>query len=644
MRIAAILFALLLAVACRKAEQKPDYPYQPVPFTQVKIADEFWAPRIEVNRTVTIPAGFQRCEETGRIDNFLIAAGNKQGEFVPPRYNDSDVYKMIEGASYSLAVHPDPALERYLDELIGKIGAAQEPDGYLFTARSIHPNEDIDRIGKTRWSNLIESHELYNAGHLYEAAAAHYQATGKRSLLEVALKNADLVCRTFGAGKLVDVPGHEEIEIGLVKLYRVTGDPKYLATAKFFVDERGDAQGHKLQARPGMPGYSQDHLPVVQQREAVGHAVRAGYFYTAVADIAALTGQQEYVEAIDRIWNNVVSKKTYLTGGVGARRKGEAFGDNYELPNATAYNETCAAIANALWNERLFLLHGDAKYIDTLERVLYNGILSGVSLSGDRFFYPNPLAADGKYKFNQGSGTRQPWFRTSCCPTNIARFMPSIPGYIYATRGRDLYVNLFIGSEARIRLGEDEVRLRQQTQYPWDGAVKITVESEAARPFAINVRIPGWARNQPIPSDLYRFATTLDTPVSLQVNGEAVPVKPAAGYVRLERAWESGDSIELRLPMPVRRVLANEQVKDDAGRVALERGPLVYCVEGIDNGGTVSKVALADTAALETEPRPDLLGGVTVVKGPGLVAIPYYAWSNRGEGDMQVWLPRKPAG
>jgi len=624
---------------CSGPAPEPDSAMEPVPFSSVKVDDAFWSPRIETNRTVTIPADFRKCEQTGRIRNFEVAGKLARGKFQGIRFNDSDVFKVIEGASYSLVQHPDAKLEAYLDDLIAKIAAAQEEDGYLYTTRTIDPEHPAAGAGKTRWSNLISSHELYNAGHMYEAAVAYYRATGKRAFLDVALKNADLICRTFGPGKLHDIPGHEEIEIGLVKLYRVTGEEKYLQLAKFFLNERGHPERRSPGARSEHPEYTQDHLPVLEQREAVGHAVRAMYLYSGMADVALLTGDEAYVEAIDRIWDNVVSKKMYLTGGVGARHGGESFGDNYELPNATAYAETCAAIGNALWNYRLFLLHGDAKYLDVLERILYNGFLSGVSLKGDTFFYVNPLSADGKTKFNQGSATRKPWFNCACCPTNIVRFMPSIPGYVYARRGGDIYVNLFLGGEARIETANNTVQLVQQTRYPWDGRVDITVNPSRQAGFAILVRIPGWARNRPVPSDLYRYATIRDERVSLRVNGKDTPLRLEAGFARIERVWKKGDVIELRLPMPVRRVLANARVADDAGKVALERGPVVYCVEGIDNGGDLSRVKLNNATKLGTAYRPDLLGGIEVIEGGNLLAIPYYAWSNRGPGPMEVWLP-----
>ena len=649
------LFALLTGVI--QSAEGQTQKLTAVPFTDVTIADEFWAPRMETNRTVTIPYDFKKCEETGRVENFDVAAGKMEGKFRGHfGFNDSDVFKVIEGASYSLRLYPDAELEAYMDELIAKIAAAQEQDGYIYTVNTIgeYADEIFCCVSDPRWSDLKSGHELYNAGHMYEAAVAHYQATGKRSFLDVAVKNADLLCRVFGPGKNRGVPGHQEVEIGLVKLYRATGDEKYLKLAKFFLDERSNAEGHKLYGP-----YNQDHKPVVEQSEAVGHAVRADYMYSGMADVAALTGDTGYIKAIDRIWENVVSKKQHLTGGVGARHQGESFGGNYELPNKTAYNETCAAIANAMWNHRLFLLHGDTKYIDVLERVIYNGFLSGISLSGDTFFYPNPLASDGKYKFNQGALTRKAWFDCSCCPTNVVRFMPSLGGYVYAVSGDVLYVNLYIGGSGTARVGKNTVRLKQETRYPWDGRTKITVEPENPAEFAIYVRIPGWAQGKPVPSNLYCYLNKSDKKVALKVNGKSIALDMEKGFARIRRKWKKGDVIELNLPMPIRRVLCNEKVKDNIGRVALERGPIVYCAEGVDNDGQALNIVLSDDVELKAEYRKDILGGVTVISGRAcglypsadgkviarkhqdFVAIPYYAWSHRGAGEMAVWLPRK---
>jgi len=630
-----------------RAQPGPDYPVRPVPFTAVRVEDPFWSPRLETNRHVTIPYAFRRCEETGRIDNFAKAARLMPGPFRGIRYDDSDVFKVIEGAAYALALEPDPELDRYLDELIAKIAGAQEEDGYLYTARTIDPENLPPLCGPTRWSYLAQSHELYNLGHLYEAAVAHHLATGKRTLLDVALKSAALVTREFGPHARHDVPGHQEIEIGLCKLYRLTGHEGYLRLAHFFLDQRGRPEGHPLYGE-----YSQDHRPVTEQDRPVGHAVRAAYMYCGMADVAALTGDPAFARAIDRIWDNMVGRRMYITGGIGARHGGEAFGDDYELPNASAYAETCAAIANALWNHRMFLWHGDGKYIDVLERVLYNGFLAGVALEGDRFFYVNPLAA-------YGNARRQPWFDCACCPTNVARFMPSIPGYVYAVRDDSVYINLFVSSVARVSVAGQTVTFRQQTKYPWDGLVRITVEPETPADFCVRVRVPGWARGAPVPSDLYRYMDDQCEPVRVTVNGQPWIGELDRGYAPLIRRWQRGDRIELELPLAVRRVAAHSAVQACVGRVALERGPIVYCVEAVDNQGHVHDLVLPADSPLTAEHRPDLLGGVTVLRGPAqvvrqdengtrrmteceLVAVPYYAWGHRAPGAMAVWLAARP--
>jgi DUF1680 family protein len=656
--VALTFFGVLPASKAAQADFMPgksagparDYPIKPVPFTAVHLNDVFWAPRIEINRTVTIPFAFEQCEKSGRMNNFERAAAVLRGEEVknkkPPGYpfDDTDPYKVLEGASYALAVKSDPQMKAYLDELIAKIGAAQEPDGYLYTTRTINPEHPHQWAGKKRWEKDPDlSHELYNAGHLFEAAAAHYQATGQRNLLDIAIKEANLLCDTFGPDKLHIWPGHQIVEMGLVKLYRVTGDQRYLDLAKFFLDIRG----------PGGSDYSQAHIKPVDQTEAVGHAVRAAYMYSGMADVAALTGDQRYLHAIDAIWENVAGKKLYITGGIGARGAGEAFGRNYELPNLSAYCETCAAIANVYWNQRLFLLHGEAKYIDVMERTLYNGLLSGVSLDGKGFFYPNPLESDGSHQ-------RSPWFGCACCPGNMTRFLASVPGYVYAQKENTLYVNLFAGGAAEVKMDDGRtIKMIQETRYPWDGAVKITVEPDKEGEFTINVRIPGWARGQAVPSDLYKFLHEVKETPTLKVNGENVPIELNKGYASLKRSWKKGDVIQLNLPMPVRRVVANDKVAEDVGKVALQRGPLVYCIEWPDvKDGKVVNLLLPDDAPISAEFRADLLGGVEVLKGEALslrwteghknvakekvafTAIPYYAWANRGRGEMAIWLAR----
>ena len=619
-----------------------DYPISPVAFTAVTFDDGFWLPRLTTNREVTIPYDFRKCEETGRIDNFAKAAGLLEGPHEGIYFNDSDVFKVVEGAACSLSLHADPELDAYLDDLIAKIAGAQEEDGYLYTARTIDPTRmDPEREGPTRWSNLLVSHELYNVGHLYEAAVAHHQATGKRSLLEVAIRNAELIDSVFGPGRMRDVPGHEEIEIGLVKLYRATGERRYLDLAKFFLDQRGQPDRGNLQSNYDNPGYTQDHLPVTEQREAVGHAVRAGYLYSGMADVAALTGDRAYIAALDALWTSVVARRMYLTGGIGSRHHGEAFGEDYELPNTEAYAETCAALANVLWNHRMFLLHGDAKYLDVLERTLYNGFLSGVSLQGETFFYANPLASDGEWPFNVRTGAvRYPWFECSCCPTNVVRLLPSLPGYAYAHRDGDLFVNLYVAGTATVPSAAGDVTLVQETCYPWSGAVKLTLEPASESTFALRLRVPGWARNEPVPSDLYRHLDACDEAPSLKVNGAPTSLDLDRGFAVVRRHWRAGDVVELHLPMPVRRVVSHEGVARNRGHVAVERGPLVYCAEGVDNGGSALELTLSDDAALSAEHDAGLLGGVTTIGGDGITLIPYYAWSHRGAGEMNVWLKR----
>ncbi len=651
LKISLILSALVTG-SCntvKHKEREAGYAITAVPFTDVTLTDDFWAKRIETNRTVTIPFGFKKCEEEGRIRNFARAGGLLDGRYEGKMpFDDSDVYKIIEGASYSLAVVPDKELDKYVDGIIEKIAAAQEEDGYLCTWKTLNPDTAPAPWVQPgpRWHHLGASHELYNAGHLYEAAYAHYRATGKTNFLNVALKNADLIAETFGPGKKLDVPGHQVIEMGLVKLYRVTQKEKYLKLAKFFLDQRGNAKGHELYG-----SYSQDHQPVVEQDEAVGHAVRAVYMYAAMADIAGIMNDSSYRNAVCKIWENVVSKKLYITGGIGARHERESFGDDYELPNLTAYNETCAAIGNIYWNHRMFLLCGEARYIDVLERVLYNGMISGVSLAGDSFFYPNCLESDGKYKFNMGALVRQPWFDCSCCPSNVTRFIPSVPGYIYARRDDSLYVNLFISSKTNIEVNKTSVEISQQTAYPWDGKVIIKVEPKVSERFAVNIRIPGWASGRPVPSDLYRYADENQEKATLKLNAEPIDINTNKGFAVIERKWSKGDVVELNLPMPIRRVIAHEKIKDDLNKVAIVRGAVVYCAEGIDNNNKVLDMVIDDDAELKAEYRKDLLGGVTVITGNvldetgekrELTAIPYYAWAHRGSGEMAVWLKRKP--
>lgn len=632
------------SLAAQKTDLHSGYPIDPVPFTSVKVTDSFWGQRLKASREVTIPLAFSKCEETGRYENFVKAA-HPSDEYKVEGYSfdDTDVYKTIEGASYSLQTYPDKLLEKYIDSVLVIVAAAQEPDGYLYTARTMNPKHPHDWAGPERWSKVEElSHEFYNLGHMVEGAVAHYQATGKRNFLDIAIKYADCVCQAIGNGpdqkKLV--PGHQIAEMALVRLYLVTGDRKYLDQAKFFLDARGYTSRKDA--------YSQAHKPVLEQDEAVGHAVRATYMYAGMADVAAITGDSSYIKAVDRIWENIVGKKIYITGGIGARHAGEAFGDNYELPNLSAYNETCAAIGNVYVNYRLFLLHGDAKYFDVLERTLYNGLISGVSLDGGSFFYPNPLASTGGY-------SRKPWFGCACCPSNICRFIPSLPGYVYAVKDDQVYVNLFLSNRAELKVNRKKLVLEQETGYPWNGDIRIRV-AQGNLPFTMHLRIPGWVRGAVVPSDLYRYADGQELGYTVTVNGEPVAGELQKGYLLIDRKWKKGDVVEVHFDMKPRVVKANGKVEADRGRVAVERGPLVYCAEWPDNDFNVHNILLNQHPSFQVVERPDLLYGIheittdaqalsydaagkLAVRDVKLTLIPYYAWAHRGEGDMEVWLP-----
>ncbi len=651
-----------------------------MPFTSVKVVPHtFWGQRLDVSRRVTVPLAFSKCEETGRYTNFENAAEHlkdpqkvfeiKPGTF---SFDDTDPYKTIEGASYLLQTYPDMTLpmgadgrialnggavrevllRHYVDSVIDIIAAAQEPDGYLYTARTQNPLKPHHWATLNRWEGEEwQSHELYNLGHMTEAAIAHYQATGSRRFLDIAIRYADCVCREVGRGEgqAHVVPGHQIAEMALAKLYLVTGDRKYLDEAKYFLDDRGRTKTKS--------DYSQSHKPVTEQKEAVGHAVRAGYMYAGMADVAALTGDSTYIRAIDRIWENIVSKKIYITGGIGSTSNGEAFGRNYELPNMTAYCETCAAIGNVYTNYRLFLLHGQSKYYDVLERSLYNGLISGMSLEGNGFFYPNPLESDGQHE-------RQPWFGCACCPSNLSRFIPSLPGYVYAVKEKrgevsgesGVYVNLYLSNSATLKVGGKEVALTQQTNYPWDGDVRLTVDKNKAGLFALKLRIPGWVQNRVLPSDLYQYADQEQPGYSITVNGEQVSVTPSAdGYATIVRKWKKGDCVALHLDMKPRLVKAHRSVEADRGRLAVERGPLVYCTEHPDNAFNIFSAfispdphfALGRTTIAGTEVQTIMADGQLVQTDPAthrlkvndvrMTLIPYYAWAHRGKGRMRVW-------
>ncbi len=637
--VALVCFSILLLNSCDSASEEvaDDYPFTPVDFTRVKLQDGFWKDWVKIASDATIPFAFNKCKETGRIDNFIFAGGIKEGKFQGRfGFNDSDLYKIMEGAAYSLMLEDNPAMDAYLDSLIYYISEAQEEDGYLYTSWSLQANEYNDFACCTyhedgQWIGTPHSsHEFYNVGHMYEAAVAHFLATGKKSFLNVAIKNADLIYDVCITQQNDYVPGHQEIEIGLAKLYRVTGDRKYLDLAKHLLDIRADVHEGE---------YAQAHLPVTEQSEAVGHAVRANYMYSAMADVAALTGDSAYLAAIGRIWNNVVQKKLSITGGIGASRHGEAYGENYELPNHP-YNETCAAIANIYWNHRMFLLHGDARYIDVLERSLYNGVISGLSLDGTHFFYPNTLQHDGEATFNQGVNGRSPWFDCSCCPSNLSRFIPSVAGYAYAVKERDIYVNLYMNSQATLNLDGDQLAIIQESNYPFNGFIEMEIQTERNLETTIFVRIPGWAMDEPVPSDLFRFENKRTRNLLVSVNGIQVPVDIEKGYVALDRIWENGDIISLNFNLQARLVAANEKVNDKTGLMAVQHGPLIYCAEEIDNQVDVMEATIHENSKFRSRFRPDLLGGVNMLVGEELNLIPYYAWANRGTGKMNVWFNR----
>ncbi len=644
-----VLSAALAVCAAGIAFAQPEshgYPIDPVPFTSVSVSDPFWSPRLQASREVTIPLAFSKCEETGRYQNFIRATqpcDTFKVEGFP--FDDTDVYKTIEGASYLLQTYPDPALESYIDSVLVLVAAAQEPDGYLNTSYTMNPARPHRWMGPGRWDAVeVLSHEFYNLGHMVEGAVAHYRATGKRNFLDIAIRYADCVSRAIGdgEGQRALVPGHQIAEMALAKLYLATGDKKYLDQAKFFLDKRGHTSRKDA--------YSQAHKPVVEQDEAVGHAVRAAYMYAGMADVAALTGDTAYIAAVGRIWDNIVGKKLYITGGIGARHDGESFGDAYELPNLEAYCETCAAIGNVYVNHRLFLLHGDSKYYDVLERTLYNGLISGVSIDGGRFFYPNPLASEGQHQ-------REPWFGCACCPSNICRFIPSLPGYLYAVKGRDVYANLYIGGTARLKVGGRDVTLSQSGDYAGTGRQTITVDANKAGRFTLKLRIPGWARDIVAPGGLYAFVGNAGG-YTVKVNGEEVAGALDKGYLAIDRKWKKGDRVELGFPMEPRFVAARPEVEADRGRLAVQRGPLVYCAEWPDNDFAFGAAVVNPEMPMTTR-SSDMLGGVTIIDVPAqlverrdgrlglrdvkLAMIPYYAWAHRGKGKMAVWLAAEPS-
>ncbi len=673
-RLSTLVLGLTVLLTAQAQNRTNGYPISQVPFTAVKVTpNTFWGDRIHAAREITIPLAFSKCESEHRYENFTMAAYTLQhpgheglktpkwdvSKFMGFSFDDTDVYKTIEGASYVLQTYPDQKLKAYIDSVLDVVAAAQEPDGYLYTARTINPEHPHLWSGKKRWEvEEVLSHELYNLGHMVDAACAHYQATGSDKFLNIAKRYADCVIREVGpnAGQACVVPGHQIAEMALARLYVLTGEKKYLDEAKFLLDYRGKTKIHDI--------YTQSDKPILEQKEAWGHAVRAGYMYASIADVAALTQDSAYLKTIDTIFENIISKKYYITGGVGARHQGEAFGADYELPNLTSYNETCAAISMVYLFHRMFLLHGDAKYIDCMERTLYNGVISGMSVDGGRFFYPNPLSSDGKYAFNADNTVeRQPWFGCACCPSNLCRFIPSLPGYMYAVKDRNLYVNLFGGNTATIKVGGKDVVLEQQTNYPWEGDIYIKVVSNKAKAFNMMVRLPGWVDRSPVPSDLYRFADDVLGSYSVKVNGRDVKAELAKGYLNLNRQWKKGDVVTIHFDMPVRTVKANHRVIDDRGRIAVERGPLVYCAEGADNKDfsifnflmprqprfNITERQINGLRNVTFKVKAIEANGQTVstnkqgeatVQPATLTMIPYYAWNHRGPGLMEVWMPQ----
>ncbi len=637
-----ILF-LLLIPCLLNAQIKP---IDPVSFSEVTITDNFWKPRIEQVATTTLEACIYQTEvKTARIRNFEIVGGSRQGKFEGIFYDDSDVFKALEAIAYSLKNKPNPTLEKKADEWIDKIAAAQQKDGYINTYYTLN---GLDK----RWTDM-SMHEDYNGGHLIEAAVAYFQATGKRKLLDVSIRFADHFDTLFGPGKRHWVTGHQELELALVKLYKVTQNKKYLDMAKWLLDERGHkyAQGYTWTEWKDT-AYAQDVKPVKEQTEITGHAVRAMYMYTGAADVASLTGDEGYMKAMKTVWEDVVHRNMYITGGIGSSGNNEGFSVDYDLPNEQAYCETCASVGMVFWNQRMNLLTGESKYFDVLERSLYNGALDGLSLSGDRFFYGNPLASNGKHY-------RREWFGTACCPANIARLVSSLGDYIYNKSNEAIWVNLYVSSQTKLMMGKTPVVIEQKSNYPWDGEVTVSVTPDKKSKFSMRLRLPGWATGEVVPGDLYRFVKDGASTISVKVNGKDYPYSTDKGYAVITREWKKGDLITLTLPMEVKEIASKETIKANEGRIALQRGPLVYCVEGADNEGQAWNFVVPENTPYKTQFNVGLLNGIVTIQASvpavtigadglsintqtkTITAIPYYSWCNRGSNPMQVWFPRK---
>ena len=623
----------------------PNEQIRPIGYANVKIDDGFWKPRMDKVSTVTLQACINYTEyKTPRIRNFEHAAA-RTGKHEGIYYDDSDVYKAIEAIAYSLRNHPDPAMEKKADEWIDKIAAAQEPDGYLDTYYQLR---DINK----RWTD-IEKHEDYNAGHLIEAGVAYYNTTGKRKLLDVSIRVANHIDSTFRLANKHWVSGHEEIELALMKLYHLTNNDRYLKLAGWYLEQRGHGYGYSpAWTDPKSHEYYQDDKTVKESDQIKGHAVRAMYLYTGTADVAAVTADKDYLKAMERVWEDVVYRNMYLTGGIGSSGNNEGFTNDYDLPNLDAYCETCASVGMVLWNQRMNLLTGEGKYIDILERTLYNAALDGLSLSGDKFFYGNPLASPGQYE-------RSEWFGTACCPANIARLVASLGNYVYNQSGNGIWVNLFISSKAEVVLNENHVLIEQQTGYPWDGKINISLQPQFGKTFDVHIRIPGWVRGQAVPGDLYYFIHPEKYDIRIRLNGKDIPYTIEKGYAVIKRAWQKGDQLSLDFPMKPMLVAARAEVKADIGKLAIQKGPLVYCVEGGDNNGAAWNILMPEDSHFESKFEKDLLGGIVTLEGdlPALhigpdgqsiltvkqkvKAIPYCVWCNRQADAMQVWIPQR---
>jgi DUF1680 family protein len=614
-KICRFLMAVSFFAVFVKTGDAQNYQLKPVPFNQVTINDNFWAPRLASHANVTLETCIAQMQDsTERINNFARAAGIMEGQHQGIYFDDSDVYKAMEGIAYSLINNPNPEREALLDKWIKLIAGAQQEDGYLNTFYTLnHPDE--------RWTDM-EKHEMYCGGHMIEAAVAHYKATGKETFLNVAINFADYLAKNFGPGKKHWVAGHQEIELALVKLYHETNDKKYLDLAYWLLEERGHGHGHGeiWNKEHWGAAYCQDDVPVSEISEIKGHAVRAMYLFTGMADVAAEKELPDYVAALERVWHDVVDRNMYITGGIGSSGSNEGFSKDYDLPNKTAYCETCASIGMVLWNSRMNLFSEDARYIDVMERSMYNGVLSGVSLDGDLFYYVNPLESDGDHH-------RQRWFGCACCPSNISRFIPSVGSYIYLTSAEEVFVNLYVGSKAQFEVGGQKLTLVQSTNYPWEDEVEFTVNPESPASFALNLRIPGWCKQY-----------------QLWVNGELIKSKPGKSrYAKLTRTWNKGDKIRLKMAMPVELVASHPKVEENVGKRALQRGPLVYCLEQTDNKQfNLDEVSIAETTAFSITDAEGKLKGMKAVKaetnGQTLTFVPYFSWDNREPGKMKVWI------